>query len=341
MENKFLEFLSKNKSFLFLIMCLMVHVFNVFFFYCLKLTPFCILNVFSVVFYISVIFSYDEKSDNCIIFSYFEIITFSFISAAFSGGAFCYIFYVIGMISVVFYLLPPKKRMKHLFQWVGILYAIGIYYIHMKKICLFPEYLDRIEKYAVQIGLINLCITLFTVFYISNLYMFELNSASEKLNYFSNHDLLTGLFNRRFFEFIMKRNKTENENEYTIAIFDIDDFKKVNDTFGHQAGDRVLKVVSNLIDETANDEYVAVRWGGEEFILYMPDTNEDKAYEILSNLCKKIRNTTVEFENLRLSVSVTIGMCTGYNLIAYESIIRQADDKLYYGKRNGKNQVVR
>jgi diguanylate cyclase (GGDEF)-like protein len=341
MGEKFLEFLSKKKTLLFLIMCFMVHLFNVFLFYYLRLIPFCILNVFSVAFYISIIFSYNPESDNCIIFSYFEIVTFSFISAAFCGGAFCYIFYVIGMISVVFYLLPPRKRMKHLFQGLGILYAIGIYYIRIKKICLFPEYADKIEKYASQIGFMNLCVTLFTLFYISNLYIFELNSASEKLNYFSNHDLLTGLFNRRFFEFIMKRNKKENENQYTIAIFDIDDFKKVNDTFGHQAGDRVLKVVSKLIEETTSDEYIAVRWGGEEFILYMPDTNEDKAYEILTNLCNKIHDTTVEFENLRLSVSVTIGMCTGYNLIAYESIIRQADDKLYYGKRNGKNQVVR
>ena len=64
-----------------------------------------------------------------------------------------------------------------------------------------------------------------------------MNSANEKLKYYSDHDLLTGLFNRRFFEHIMLRNKSENENQYTIAIFDIDDFKKVNDTYGHQAGD--------------------------------------------------------------------------------------------------------
>ena len=341
MAEKFLEFLSKKKTLLFLIMCLMVHAFNAGLFYYLGLYPFTVLNVFSTIFYAVVLLSFQKHTDFYIIFTYLEIITFSFVSELFAGGSFCYIFYVIGMISVVFYLLPPKKRMKHIFQGIGIAYAIGVYFIYMKKICLFPEYEAIVKDCAMEIGFLNLCITLFTLFYISNLYMFELNSASEKLNYFSNHDLLTGLFNRRFFEYIMKRNKTENENEYTIAIFDIDDFKKVNDTYGHQAGDCILKVVSNLIEENAKGDYVAVRWGGEEFILYMPQTNGDRAYEILTALSRKISNTVVDFDDQKLSVTVTVGMCTGTDLTDYESIIRQADDKLYYGKRNGKNCVVR
>ena len=245
------------------------------------------------------------------------------------------------MVAVVFYLLPAKIRMKHLFQSIGIVYALVIYYIHMKNICIFPEYKAVIQDCAQEIGFLNLCITRFTLCYISNLYMLELNTATEKLNYFSNHDLLTGLFNRRFFEYIMKRNKSENENEYTIAIFDIDDFKKVNDTYGHEAGDCVLKAVSNLIEENSKDDYIAVRWGGEEFILYMPQTNADRAYDILTELSRKISFTTVDFDDQKLSVTVTVGMCTGNDLTAYESVIRRADDKLYYGKRNGKNCVVK
>lgn len=341
MGKKFLEFLSKKKTLLFLIMCLMVHAFNAGLFYSLGLYPFTVLNVFSTVFYALVLLSFKKHTDFYLIFTYFEIVTFSFISELFSGGAFSYIFYVIGMVAVVFYLLPAKIRMKHLFQSIGIVYALVIYYIHMKNICLFPEYEAVIQDCAQEIGFLNLCITLFTLFYISNLYMLELNTATEKLNYFSNHDLLTGLFNRRFFEYIMKRNKSENENEYTIAIFDIDDFKKVNDTYGHEAGDCVLRVVSNLIEENSKDDYIAVRWGGEEFILYMPQTNADRAYDILTELNRKISFTTVDFDDQKLSVTVTVGMCTGNDLTAYESVIRRADDKLYYGKRNGKNCVVK
>ncbi|WP_294428052.1 GGDEF domain-containing protein [uncultured Treponema sp.] len=341
MGEKILEFLSKQKTLLFLIMCLMVHAFNAVLFYCIGLFPFSVLNVFSTIFYATVLLCFKKNTDFYIVFTYFEIITFSFISELFSGGAFCYIFYVVGMISVVFYLLPPKKRMKHLFQWIGIIYAIAIYLVYMKQICLFPEYAQIVDSYKGKIGFLNLGITLFTLFYISNLYFFEMNAASDTLTYCSNHDLMTGLFNRRFFEHIMQRNKTENENDYTIAIFDIDDFKKVNDTYGHQAGDCVLKTVSEILEDNSQQDYVTVRWGGEEFILYMPQTSENEAYNHLEKLCNKIRSTTVEYDEHKIRVTVTVGMCTGSDLTDYENVIRQADDKLYYGKRNGKNCVVR
>ena len=245
------------------------------------------------------------------------------------------------MISTVFYLLPPNKRMKHIFQGIGILYAIAIYIIRIKHFALFPQYESIVESYKYQIGFFNLFITLFTLFYISNLYFIEVNTVNDKLNYTSNHDLLTGLFNRRFFEHIMKRNKSENENKYTIALFDIDDFKKVNDTYGHQAGDEVLKKVSKIIEDCAKENYVPVRWGGEEFILYMPQTDGNEAYDYLEKLCEKVRSTIVEFEGKEIKVTMTVGMCTGTNLSDYESVIRDADDRLYYGKRNGKNCVVR
>ncbi len=341
MAEKLLDFLSKKKTLLFLIMCLLVHAFNALLFYFIGLIPFTVLNLFSTFFYAVILLAVRKDSDFYIIFTYFEIITFSLISELFSGGAFSYIFFVIGMISVVFYLLPPKKGLKHIFQGIGIIYAIAIYFIHIRQVCLFPEYLPIIENSCQEIGFLNLCITVFTLFYISNLYFFELNVASEKLTYCSNHDLMTGLFNRRFFEHIMQRNKGEHENKYTIAIFDIDDFKKVNDTYGHQAGDEVLKKVGSIIGEDNKNDYVAVRWGGEEFILYMPQTNEDKAFDYLESICQKIRNVTVDFESQKIKVTVTAGMCTGTNLAEYENVIRQADEKLYYGKRNGKNCVVR
>ncbi len=341
MGKKFLEFLSKEKTLLFLIMCLMVHAFNSVLFYCLKLYPYTYLNIFSTVFYALVLLGFKKHTDFYIIFTYFEIVTFSFISELFSGGQFFYIFYVVGMVSVVFYLLPPKMHLKHIFQWIGIAYAIAIFFIRLRNICLFPQYAQIVDACKDEISFLNLCITLFTLFYVSNLYMFELNSASDKLNYYSNHDLLTGLFNRRFFEYIMKRNKNENENEYSIAIFDIDDFKKVNDTYGHQAGDCVLKVVSNMIEDNAREDYVPVRWGGEEFILYMPQTSSEKAFLQLEELRKKIKDTVVDFDNYKIQVSVTIGMCSGSSLTDYESVIRKADDRLYFGKRNGKNCVVK
>ena len=341
MNGKFLEYLSKEKTRLFLLMCLMVHFFNAIVFYCLALYALSFINIVSTLFYTIVLVCFKRNQDFYIFFTYFEIITFSLISELCTGGSFFYIFYVVGMFSSVYYLLPPRKRVKQIFQAIGFIYAIAIYYVHMKEICIFPQCLPIVNQCKHQIGFLNLCITLFTMFYISNLYFFEMKVANEKLTYCSDHDLMTGLFNRRFFEHIMQRNKDENENKYSIGIFDIDDFKKVNDTYGHQAGDEVLKTVSKTISECSNNEFVTVRWGGEEFVLYMPRTDEIHAYEHLEYLRKRIANTEIEFEDKKIKVTVTVGMCTGTSLIDYELVIRNADDRLYYGKRNGKNCVVR
>lgn len=341
MAEKFLEFLSKKKTRLFLIMCLMVHFFNTILFYCLGLYALGFLNLVSTIFYTIVLFCFKRHQNIYIIFTYFEIINFSLLSELFSGGSFYYIFYIVGMFSSAYYLLPPKRRLKQIFQGIGFLYAISIYFVHIKGICLFPQTLSIINECKNEVGLLNLFITLFTIFYVSNLYFFEMKVANEKLTYCSDHDLMTGLFNRRFFEHIMQRNKSENENKYTIAIFDIDDFKKVNDTYGHQAGDAVLKTVSQTISECSDNEYVSVRWGGEEFVLYMPRTDQITAYEHLEYLRKRIANTIVDFEAQKIQVTVTVGMCTGTNLTDYELVIRNADDRLYYGKRNGKNCVVK
>jgi len=319
----------------------MVHAFNALLFFFLGILPLTILNIFSTAFYLIILFSFKENKDFYIIFTYIEIISFSLISDLFTGGAFFYIFYVVGMISAVCYLLPPKKKMKHLFQSIGIIFAIAIFIIRIKGICLFPQYTTIVDRHKNAIGFLNLAITLFTLFYISNLYIFEINEANDKLAYCSDHDLLTGLFNRRFFEHIMLRNKTENENNYTIAIFDIDDFKKINDTYGHQAGDCVLQTLSKILGDFSASDYVNVRWGGEEFVLYMPATDELKAYEHLEKLRKIVEDTTIEYEKLKIKITVTVGMSTGTDLTNYESVIRQADDKLYDGKRNGKNCVVK
>ncbi len=341
MTGKILTYLSEKKAFVFLVVCLFVHAFNVALFLAIGCMPLVVLNCASTLYYATVVLLLRKYSEFYIIFTYLEILVFSFLSELFVGGLFSYIFFVIGMISVIMYLLPANKRRKFFFQGIGVVFAIGIFYVQAKQHALFPQFRAVSEPYKYKIGFLNLGITLFTLFYVSTLYFFELNRANEKLAYTSNHDLLTGLFNRRFFEYIMKRHKAEDESEYTIALFDIDDFKKINDSYGHQAGDYVLKEVSHIIGDCPYNEYIAVRWGGEEFILFMPQTDESAAYAYLTELCRKISSSTFVFDAKRINVTLTVGMCTGTDFGTYEAVVRTADDRLYYGKRNGKNCVVK
>ena len=340
MPKKILENLSENRTLIFLIMCLCVHVFNVFLFWKFGLYPLVVLNAISSAVY--VIFLTLFKSENLrISFAYFEIIIFSALTELISGGHFGTLTFVIGMVAVIFFMLPYSNRKKHIYQLVGAALAVAISLISVFNYSLYPELMDLVLHHSSFVKVLNLIITLFSLFYLTNLYLVELRTTREKLDYNSNHDVLTGLYNRRFFEGIMKRSKEEKETSYSVAMLDVDDFKKINDTYGHETGDRVLAAVSKCIEASLPENAVAVRWGGEEFVIYLPQVDNDRAMEILDVFRTKLSEQVIYHRGTRVSITATIGLCTGESIADYEEYIRQADEKLYWGKQHGKNQIVK
>ncbi|MBR4680218.1 MAG: GGDEF domain-containing protein [Fibrobacter sp.] len=340
MPKKILENLSENRTLIFLIMCLCVHVFNVFLFWKFGLYPLVVLNAISSAVY--VIFLTFFKNENLrISFAYFEIIFFSAMTELISGGHFGTLTFVIGMEAVIFFMLPYSNRKKHIYQLIGAALAVAISLISVFNYSLYPELMDLVLHHSSFVKVLNLIITLFSLFYLTNLYLVELRTTREKLDYNSNHDMLTGLYNRRFFEGIMKRSKEEKETSYSVAMLDVDDFKKINDTYGHETGDRVLAAVSKCIEASLPENAVAVRWGGEEFVIYLPQVDNDRAMEILDVFRTRLSEQVIYHRGTRVSITATIGLCTGESIADYEEYIRQADEKLYWGKQHGKNQIVK
>ena len=139
----------------------------------------------------------------------------------------------------------------------------------------------------------------------------------------------------------MTRSKEEKETSYSVAMLDVDDFKKINDTYGHETGDRVLAAVSKCIEASLPENAVAVRWGGEEFVIYLPQVDNDRAMEILDVFRTKLSEQVIYHRGTRVSITATIGLCTGESIADYEEYIRQADEKLYWGKQHGKNRIVK
>ncbi|OWV10617.1 hypothetical protein B7989_11440 [Fibrobacter sp. UWB5] len=340
MPKKILENLSENRTLIFLIMCLCVHVFNVFLFWEFGLYPLVVLNAVSSAIY--VIFLTFFKNENLrISFAYFEIIIFSAMTELISGGHFGTLTFVIGMEAVIFFMLPYSNRKKHIYQLIGAALAVAISLISVFNYSLYPELMDLVLLHSSFVKVLNLIITLFSLFYLTNLYLVELRTTREKLDYNSNHDMLTGLYNRRFFEGIMKRSKEEKETSYSVAMLDVDDFKKINDTYGHETGDKVLAAVSKCIESCLPQNGVAVRWGGEEFVLYLPQADSAQAEGILNCFRTKLSEQVIYHRGTRVSITATIGLCTGESIADYEEYIRQADEKLYWGKQHGKNQIVK
>jgi diguanylate cyclase (GGDEF)-like protein len=312
----------------------------VFLFWKFGLFPLVVLNCFSSVLYISILTIFKNENFR-ISFAYFEIIFFSAMTELISGGHFGTLTFVIGMVAVIFFMLPYSNRKKHVYQLAGAALAIAISLISVFNYSLYPELMDLVLLHSSFVKVMNLIITLFTLFYLSNLYLIELKTTREKLDYNINHDMLTGLYNRRFFEGIMKRSKEEKETSYSVAMLDVDDFKKINDTYGHETGDRVLAAVSKCIEASLPENAVAVRWGGEEFVIYLPQVDNDRAMEILDVFRTKLSEQVIYHRGTRVSITATIGLCTGESIADYEEYIRQADEKLYWGKQHGKNQIVK
>ena len=168
----------------------------------------------------------------------------------------------------------------------------------------------------------------------------KLLQYNAKLKHMAGIDPLTGLMNRRSIGEKFEEILTEDTECITVAMGDIDFFKKVNDTRGHDCGDYVLKTLSGVFDEFMKDKGYVSRWGGEEFVFIFRDMNGDVAYPLLENLRKKIEKMDFEFFNHKFNITMTFGMEEYSPMFGSEEAIKKADEKLYIGKESGRNQVV-
>lgn len=167
-------------------------------------------------------------------------------------------------------------------------------------------------------------------------------SMQRSLRSLIERDSLTELYNRRSgghrLTSTMEKAKSEN-TPFTLIIGDIDFFKSVNDTYGHQCGDMVLKNVARILRKHMKDKGYAIRWGGEEFLLVYENSRLEEAYEALNAMLEEIRGTCVRYGDNQVYITMTFGMvCDSSKEL--KDLLRDADDKLYYGKNNGRNQIV-
>ena len=169
----------------------------------------------------------------------------------------------------------------------------------------------------------------------------ELKEKNEALEFIANRDKLTCLYNRHFFDEIIDEemdNADVNNEKMSLVIFDLDHFKKVNDTYGHPAGDIVLKTTAEIASNSIREGDTLFRWGGEEFIVLMPNTNSNEAILVAERIRHEIeKNVYVEVGHLTCSFGVAER--TRYEL--FRKWYRKADEAVYIAKDEGRNRVVK
>ena len=156
-------------------------------------------------------------------------------------------------------------------------------------------------------------------------------------------DPLTGLFNRRRFESLMGnefKRSARYQSNLSCMLIDIDHFKTVNDTFGHQTGDIVLKEVASVIQNTLREVDTPARWGGEEFIVLSPNTSRENALKAAERILKAIAGHTYpSIGSHRITVSIGVAGIPSPAIDTQEKLIHAADLAMYEAKRKGRNRI--
>jgi len=175
----------------------------------------------------------------------------------------------------------------------------------------------------------------------------EKTKLIEKLDQTSRTDSLTGLSNRR--NLLEKLNYEakrfeRNKKPFSIILADIDKFKSINDTYGHGGGDYILVEIANLLTRNSRDQDIVSRWGGEEFLILLPETDASGAKNLAEKYRQIINSHNFHLDENQISVTMSFGVNTMLNnedsKNVTETVIKRADNCLYEAKRNGKNRVV-
>jgi diguanylate cyclase (GGDEF)-like protein len=165
----------------------------------------------------------------------------------------------------------------------------------------------------------------------------------EKLQQLAIYDFLTEVYNRRYFDLRFgeefERAKNFNLN-MSFLMIDVDDFKKINDTYGHLVGDAVLKETAALIKESVREIDFLARVGGEEFAAVLLDTDKGGAIVVGDRICVKIAGKLIKAFDEKLRVTVSVGIASfPQNTLYSDMLMETADKALYKAKREGKNRV--
>ena len=265
---------------------------------------------------------------------FFAFIAVTTVMLGFSTG---FHFYLIGLCIVSFFTsyFSKTKDIRGSIVWGGLSLAI---YLTLFFVTEYNAPYYAIEKWL-ELTLFSTHAFVVFGFIVAYLVVFLKYALSleKKIMNESRTDELTQISNRYgLYDFF---DLEEDKSSMALALFDIDDFKNINDTYGHVAGDYVLKRVAEIATTVLNDSFVC-RYGGEEFVVVLSDDEQHSFYDRLEVLRKNVEKETFEFEKVKINITITIGVVNYIEGTSLEKWVEAADKKMYSGKNSGKNKTV-
>jgi len=175
-----------------------------------------------------------------------------------------------------------------------------------------------------------------------------LAAANKELSQLSRTDTLSGLLNRRDMHEMLQGNfkmrarakASGCRDEFAVVLFDIDRFKTINDSFGHQAGDQVIRHVAEVLRSGIRTTDTLFRYGGDEFLLLLPGTGLDGARVVASKLLAKLRKTACPFEGQKIRLTASAGIADSEEARTVSALLKKADQRLYLSKKAGRDRTT-
>jgi diguanylate cyclase (GGDEF)-like protein len=299
-----------------------------------------IINVFSVLLWVaSYFFNRAALHSEAFALAATEAVAHAILATYFLGWDAGFYFYFFSTVLYIFLNHNQSFRIILIQSSLILLTCIGLHiYTHQ------PEFESAISgNFLDALYFMNLFVN-FTAFGIQGYFFRKASTENDKkLELLATTDPLTGLFNRRKMLELAESEVVRfqrSKKPFLMAIADIDHFKQFNDNYGHDCGDYVLKRMSALIKETLRQQDVVSRWGGEEFLIMLPDTDLEGGIQAFEKLREMIANTQHEYAGKIFSITITLGVSQFDGGLNINDTIKLADEALYKGKREGRNRIV-
>ena len=311
--------------------------------------PLIIFNILSVIVYAFCIFLCRYGHIMPVYISIIlEVTSYTFFSSYFIGlrcGTYCFLFSIVPII-IYFgsYLFKGFSRMIIVLM---LMLNFGVFVFLYIRLSDMPPIIDTSPAIRLILVIFSAFVMVFSTIFYNTIYIYTsenevnvLEKKNEQLSVDATEDELTSLLNRRGFLPVIEDLMKDKNNHFCIAFCDIDNFKRINDTYGHDGGDEVLRHIASMIKREMHGCQVC-RWGGEEIVILMKDYDLAVAKEKMEYLRKSIEASQTVFFNKYISATITIGLeesSEDYN--EPDDSIKVADERMYYGKQHGKNIVI-
>ena len=281
------------------------------------------------------------------IFEVILMVTAAILTIGWGAGFQCYLFAAITASFYFPFIIKGSKR--NILSLVLSVLLIVVFFLNYLLSSMLNPFEPLSDTWMHLLFIVNSLIALALMVGFSFLFVWELLSKqkilelqNEQLDELAHKDPLTHLYNRRSMNKKMDERMLELKKtgrRFTLVLGDIDDFKHVNDTYGHDVGDLVLTTIADIISRNVGSQDVVCRWGGEEILIMMNESLESGLLTV-EKIRKAVEDNVCESENGDVRVTMTFGAAESIPGFTIEHLIQQSDDRLYYGKRNGKNQIV-